>query len=128
MEISNKQIGMNIKNARKRAHMTQEVLSENLNITTTHMSNVERGAKSMGLSTLAYTAEILHTTLDELVFGVAGKEGILQNKELRGNIDYYLDHMSDVQLEYTLKQIELFINSIRQYDEKDKKAFVSYDK
>lgn len=128
MEINNDIIGKNIKNARTRCGLTQEKLCEKLNITINHLSNVERGAKSMGLSTLAYTAEILHTTLDELVFGVTGKEGVVQNKELRSNIDYYLDHMSDVQLEYTLKQIELFIHSIRQYDETDKKAFVNYDK
>lgn len=127
MEINNEIIGRNIKQARKRCGLTQEVLCEKLNITINHLSNVERGAKSMGLSTLAYTAEVLHTTLDELVFGASGKEKSLEGEELKRNIKYYLERMNDSQLEYTLKQIEVFVNTIRSLEEEERNSFIRYE-
>ena len=49
--MNRKWLGNRIKDARERRHLTQEKLSEIVDISPTHMSVLERGVKGMKLST-----------------------------------------------------------------------------
>ena len=49
--MNRKWLGNRIRDARERRHLTQEILSEIVDISPTHMSVLERGVKGMKLST-----------------------------------------------------------------------------
>ena len=60
-------LGNRIREARERQHLTQEYLSELVDISPTHMSVIERGVKGMKLSTFIRMANSLGVSADELL-------------------------------------------------------------
>ena len=60
-------LGNRIREARERKHLTQEYLSELVDISPTHMSVIERGVKGMKLSTFIKVANALGVSADELL-------------------------------------------------------------
>ena len=60
-------LGNRIREARERLHLTQEYLSEVVDISPTHMSVIERGVKGMKLSTFIRIANALGVSADELL-------------------------------------------------------------
>ena len=62
-------IGSRIKEARERAHLTQEKLAEIVDISPTHMSVIERGVKTPKLDTFVRIANALGVSADELLQG-----------------------------------------------------------
>lgn len=67
MEIDFKALGIRIRSIRKSKGMTQEFMSEQLDISPQHMSNIENALKNPSLGLLANIAEILDVTMDELL-------------------------------------------------------------
>jgi transcriptional regulator with XRE-family HTH domain len=62
-----KSIGYRIKIAREQKHLTQEQLSEIIDISPMHMSVIERGVKGISLATLVKIANALEVSTDELL-------------------------------------------------------------
>lgn len=62
-------IGSKIKEARERAHLTQEELSEIIDISPTHMSVIERGVKTPKLDTFVKIVRALNVSADALLQG-----------------------------------------------------------
>ena len=60
-------IGSRIKEARERAHLTQEELAEIVDISPTHMSVIERGVKTPKLDTFVKIVNALHLSSDALL-------------------------------------------------------------
>ena len=60
-------IGIKIKEARERAHLTQEDLSEIVDISPTHMSVIERGVKTPKLDTFVKIIKALNLSADALL-------------------------------------------------------------
>ena len=60
-------IGSKIKEARERAHLTQEELAEIIDISPTHMSVIERGVKTPKLDTFAKIVKALNLSADALL-------------------------------------------------------------
>ena len=60
-------IGSKIKEARERAHLTQEELAEIVDISPTHMSVIERGVKTPKLDTFARIVKALNLSADALL-------------------------------------------------------------
>ena len=67
MELDYRAIGIRIKVARIKAGMTQERLAELADLSTTHMSNIEKGSAKISLPTMVSIANILGVTLDDLM-------------------------------------------------------------
>ena len=67
MEINFKALGMRIRDIRRLRGMTQEAMSEQLNISPQHMSNIENASKNPSLNLLANITEVLDVTMDELM-------------------------------------------------------------
>ena len=65
--MNRKWLGNRIRDARERRHLTQEILSEIVDISPTHMSVLERGVKGMKLSTFIKIANALDVSADELL-------------------------------------------------------------
>ena len=60
-------IGSKIKEARERAHLTQEELAEKVDISPTHMSVIERGVKTPKLDTFVKIVKALNLSADALL-------------------------------------------------------------
>ena len=60
-------IGSKIKEARERAHLTQEELAEIIDISPTHMSVIERGVKTPKLDTFVKNVKALNLSADALL-------------------------------------------------------------
>lgn len=69
MENLNKSIGTRISQLRKSQGITQEKLAEEIDITTKHMSSVERGTSSLSLEKLIALGKRLNCTMDYLILG-----------------------------------------------------------
>ncbi|MDD6070580.1 MAG: helix-turn-helix transcriptional regulator [Clostridiales bacterium] len=68
-EEQNKEIGLRIADLRRAHKMTQENLAEKLDVSTKHISHVERGCASLSLNALIETCRIFDCTLDYIIFG-----------------------------------------------------------
>lgn len=82
MELDFKAIGQRIKIARIRKKLTQDTVSEMINITPFHMSNIETGKTSVSLQTLISIANVLGVSIDELLCDTILDSKVVFEKEL----------------------------------------------
>lgn len=82
MELDFKAIGQRIKIARIRKKLTQDTVSELINITPSHMSNIETGKSTVSLQTLIAIANVLGVSIDELLCDVVLDSKVIFEKEL----------------------------------------------
>ena len=69
MELDYKAIGKRIRIARINNELTQEELAEKVNISPTHLSNIERGVRTSSLDTIVTLVELLDVSIDYIIFG-----------------------------------------------------------
>ena len=67
MNLDYKSIGKRIKIARIKTDLTQEQLSEIVEITPAHMSNIETGKAKVSLTTIVNIANALSITVDDIL-------------------------------------------------------------
>ena len=67
MSIDYKSIGKRIKTARIRLDMTQERLAEQVNLSPSHLSNIETGTTKVSLPTIVKLANALDVSVDALL-------------------------------------------------------------
>lgn len=67
MELDYKAIGKRIKIARIKADLTQEHLAELIELSPTHLSNIETGTTRVSLNTIITIANVLSVTSDDLL-------------------------------------------------------------
>lgn len=67
MNIDYQSIGKRIKTARIRMDITQERLAELVNLSPSHLSNIETGSTKLSLPTIIHLANALHVSVDELL-------------------------------------------------------------
>lgn len=67
MEINYKALGKRIKLARIEKELTQERLAEMVDLSPTHMSNIESGTANVSLPSLVNIANALSLSLDDLL-------------------------------------------------------------
>lgn len=67
MELDYKAIGKRIKIARIKADLTQERLAELVEISPSHMSNIETGTTRVSLTAIVSLANALSVTVDDLL-------------------------------------------------------------
>ena len=69
-----KEMGLRLKERRKEMRMTQEQLSDQLNISIKHYSEVERGITGLSVENIIKISNILHVSIDYLLKGEIKKE------------------------------------------------------
>ena len=67
-DINYVKIGNHIRCEREKFDMTRERLSENLDISTYFLGQIERGERNMSVNTLINLCECLHISIDSLFF------------------------------------------------------------
>ena len=82
MELDYKAIGKRIKIARIKADFTQERLAEAVEISPTHMSNIETGTTRVSLSAIVNLANALSVTVDDLLCDSVVKSKVQFEKDI----------------------------------------------
>ena len=82
MELDYKAIGKRIKIARIKADLTQERLAEMVEISPTHMSNIETGTTRVSLSAIVSLANALSVTVDDLLCDSVVKAKVQFEKDI----------------------------------------------
>jgi len=67
MDIDYKAIGKRIKIARIKSDLTQDHLAESINLSPSHLSNIETGTTKVSLVTIVKLANALFVTTDDLL-------------------------------------------------------------
>ena len=84
MELDYKAIGKRIKIARIKADLTQERLAEMVEISPTHMSNIETGTTRVSLTAIVSLANALSVTVDDLLCDSVVKAKVQFEKDVAG--------------------------------------------
>ena len=86
VELNYKEIGKRIKTKRLEKHLTQEKLSELIDVSPSYISEIERGGSICSLQTLVKINSILDSSLDYLVFGIISENAKNTFSEILKNI------------------------------------------
>lgn len=62
-------IGLRIKTARKSKGYTQEYIAEKMNVSTQHISDIERGLNGLSVPSLMDLCKVLEVSSDYILFG-----------------------------------------------------------
>ena len=84
MELDYKAIGKRIKIARIKADLTQERLAEMVEISPTHMSNIETGTTRVSLTAIVSLANARSVTVDDLLCDSVVKAKVQFEKDIAG--------------------------------------------
>ena len=84
MELDYKAIGKRIKIARIKADLTQERLAEMVEISPTHMSNIETGTTRVSLTAIVSLANALSVTVHDLLCDSVVKCKVQFEKDIAG--------------------------------------------
>ena len=84
MELDYRAIGKRIKIARIKADLTQERLAEMVEISPTHMSNIETGTTRVSLTAIVCLANALSVTVDDLLCDSVVKSKVQFEKDIAG--------------------------------------------
>ena len=95
-------IGARIRDARERVHLTQEQLAEIVDISSTHMSVIERGVKTPKLDTFVRIANALGVSADALLQDVM----VPVNESIMAELSVRIGRLS-------LKEQTRILNAIR---------------
>ena len=89
MEIPSRVLGDAIKTARLEKHISQEILSEMVGITPTHVKHIESGHRKPSVDVLYRLARVLNISLDDIFFPECsnGNESIRKVQRLLGECD-----------------------------------------
>ena len=82
MGIDYKIIGERIRNERKKKGLTQEKLSEEIDVTIAFLSRVERGKSRINLNRLAQISTVLDIPIEKLITGTTVTSNNYLDKEL----------------------------------------------
>ena len=105
MDIGNTEVGKRIYSTRKCRGYTREKLSELADVSVQFLADIEKGRKSMTVSTLRRIAFALNVTTDYIV---NGSEPFSENE----NINKILAALSPYQREQAEKLLQLFAETI----------------
>lgn len=93
MPLDYKMIGKNVKNRRKELHITQQQLADDLYISLSLVSKLERGVKAVSMETFHSIAEYLKTSIAVLMANP--NDPVVQHNELIREIDSMLEDLDN---------------------------------
>lgn len=109
MGLDYKAIGKRIKIARIQAELTQDKLSERVDISPTHLSNIETGTTRVSLTTIVGLANALSVTPDDLLCDNVIKASV----QFRRDIAKLLDDCDEYEIRIIKDIIETTKTSLR---------------
>lgn len=109
MQLDYKAIGKRIKIARIQADLTQEMLAERIDISSTHLSNIETGTTRVSLTVIVNLANALSVTADDLLC-----DNIIKAKsQFEADINTLLENCDEYEIRMVKDVVETLINTLR---------------
>lgn len=109
MELNYKSIGKRIKIARIRSDITQEKLAELVNLSPSHMSNIETGTTKVSLTTIVTISNALSVTVDDLLC-----DSVVRAKpQFENDIRLLLDSCDDYEIRIVKDLLAAIISTLR---------------
>ena len=122
MELDYRSIGKRIKIARIKADITQEKLAEIIDLSPSHMSNIETGSTRVSLTTIVNIANALSVSVDDLLC-----DNVVRAKpQFENDIKLLLDGCDDYEIRI-VKDLLVTILSALKRDLSLKKYKNAYD-
>lgn len=109
MELDYKALGKRIKIARIKADMTQDKLSTILDISPSHISNIETGTTRVSLTALVNIANALSVTVDDLLYDSV----IHARPQLERDIQQVADSCDDYELRVVKEVTQSVVDVLR---------------
>ena len=109
MELDYKAIGKRIKIARINADMTQEALAAKVNLSPSHMSNIETGTTKVSLTTVVNIANALSVTVDDLLCDNLVRARIQMERDIQA----VLDSCDDYEIRVAKNTVQAVIEALR---------------
>lgn len=106
------EIGERMRNARKRAGLTQAEVAEKMNLSINYVSDLENGKKNMSLITIASLCQCYQLSADYFLFGIEKSE-----KEL--TLEEILTYISTLSTP-TLDHLNSYVSSLLSLREEEK--------
>lgn len=109
MELDYKAIGKRIKIARIRTDITQEKLAEIVDLSSSHMSNIETGTTKVSLTTIVIIANALSVTVDDLLC-----DNIVRAKpQFENDIKLLLDDCDDYEIRIVKDLLAAIVSTLK---------------
>lgn len=91
MSVDYKDLGSRIKKKRENLGMSQAELADLTELSTQHISNVENARSKIGLDKLVTVANVLNSSIDELLCGSMRVSRAVYSEEIAAIIDTFTD-------------------------------------
>lgn len=111
MPLDYKIIGTNIKTRRKQQHVTQQQMADDLFLSLSLISKVERGVKAVSLDTFHSIAEYLHTSI--AVLTADPNDPVVQHNELISEIDAMLEDLDNRDLRIINQLMKTYMQQVQ---------------
>lgn len=102
-------VGHRVREVRKAHGLSQEMLAEQIDISTTHMSHIETASTKLNLPVLAALARALSVSTDYLLYG--------NNTNAHEEVDAVLNACSERQLQILTEIVKSTKAALDRYDE-----------
>ena len=102
-------IGTKVKNARSGAHLTQEQLAFDIEVSIETISNVERGKVLPSIDTLLKISQKFQFPITDFFCGLDNKKIPIRRIEAETQILHNIKSLNDKELKLVSKQIEVLI-------------------
>lgn len=112
MPLNYKMIGSNIKNRRKELHITQQEMADDLFLSLSLISKLERGVKSVSLDTFFMIAEYLETSIAALTSDPNDPQ--VQRNQLIREIDVMLEDLDNRHLRIISQLMKTYKSQIQE--------------
>lgn len=112
MPLDYKVIGKNIKDKRKTLHITQQQMADELFLSLSLISKLERGVKAVSMDTFQSIAEYLHTSIAVLI--ADPNDPVVQHNQMIREIDTMLEDLDDRNLRIVNQLMKTYTAQIRE--------------
>ena len=96
-------LGTRIKNKRLEKNLTQEQLAEKVDLSAVYIGQIERGERKMTIQTLVKLANVLETSIEELL-----------SDSTEGNLNAKLNELLEVAKKLDISDLDKVINMIKE--------------
>lgn len=121
MPLNYKLIGNNIKRLRKEQHVTQQKMADDLFLSLSLISKLERGVKAVSLETFCSIADYLNSSIAELT--ADPNEPKVQHSHMISEINSILENMDNRHLRVVNRLMQVYAAEIQEeYKFPDKNA------
>lgn len=109
MELDYKAIGKRIKIARIRADLTQERLAELVDVSPTHLSNIETGSTRVSLTLIVNLANALSVTVDDLLCDSV----LMAKSQFQSDISSLIETCDEYEIRIVRDMTEALVQTLR---------------